>query len=107
MCYETGLLDSESDGELDALLDTIKPVWSGRENRLKVFEFITKKSEMIKKHMIAKVRRLAGLPSISSCVDILVKFYTLEAESTNNRIKAKKQRKQSGQLMQRGFCPDS
>ena len=51
---------------------------------------------MTKKHMIAKVRRPAGLPSISSSVDILVKFYTLEAESTNNRIKAEKQRKASG-----------
>ena len=46
--------------------------------------------------MIAKQRRLAGLPSMSSSVDIPVKFYTLEAESTNNRIKAKKQRKASG-----------
>ena len=95
-CYETGLLDSESDGDFDALLDSIKPVWSGRENGLKVFEFIMKKSEMMKKHMIAKVRRLVGLPSISSSIDIPVKFYTLEAESTNNRIKAKKQRKASG-----------
>lgn len=95
-CYETGLLDSESDGDFDALLDSIKPVWSGRENGLKVFEFIMKKSEMMKKHMIAKVRRLAGLPSISSSIDIPVKFYTLEAESTNNRIKAKKQWEASG-----------
>ena len=95
-CYETGLLDSESDGEFDVLLDSIKPVWLGRENGLKVFEFMTKKSEMMKKHMIAKVRRLAGLPSISVSVDVPVKFYTLEAESTNNRIKAKKQRKASG-----------
>lgn len=95
-CYETGLLNSESDGDFDALLDSIKPVWSGRENGLKVFEFIMKKSEMMKKHMIAKVRRLAGLPSISSSIDVPVKFYTLEAESTNNRIKTKKQRKASG-----------
>ena len=51
---------------------------------------------MMKKHMIAKVRQLAGLPSISSSLDIPVKFYTLEAESTNNRIKANKQRKASG-----------
>ena len=102
-CYETGLLDSESDGEFDVLLDSIKPVWLGRENGLKVFKFMTKKSEMM------KVRRLAGLPSISVSVDVPVKFYTLEAESTNNRIKAKKQRKtsvsweplkQSAQLMQ-------
>lgn len=51
---------------------------------------------MMKKHMIEKVCRLAGLPSISSSVDIPVKFFALEAESTNNRIKAKKQRKASG-----------
>ena len=57
---------------------------------------MTKKSEMMKKHMIAKVRRLAVLPSISVGVDVPVKFYTLEAESTNNRIKSKKQRKASG-----------
>ena len=63
---------------------------------LKVFEFMTKTSEMMKKHMIAKVRQLAGLPSISVGIDVSVKFYTLEAESTNNRIKAKKQRKASG-----------
>ena len=80
-CYETGLLDSESDGEFDVLLDSIKPVWLGRENGLKVFKFMTKKSEMM------KVRRLAGLPSISVSVDVPVKFYTLEA---------KKQRKASG-----------
>ena len=48
------------------------------------------------KHMIAKVRRMAGLPAISATVDVPIKFYTLEAESTNNRIKAKKQRKASG-----------
>ena len=95
---ETGILDSESDAEFDALLDSIKPVWSVRENGFKVFEYIKQKSEMMKKHMIAKVRRLAGLPSISSSVDVPVKFYTLEAESTNNRIKTKKQRKASGFL---------
>lgn len=39
-----------------------------------------------------------GLPSISSSVDVPVKFYTLEAESTNNRITTKKQRKASGFL---------
>ena len=97
-CCETGILDSESDAEFDALLDSIKPVWSVRENGFKVFEYIKQKSEMMKKHMIAKVRRLAGLPSISSSVDVPVKFYTLEAESTNNRITTKKQRKASGFL---------
>lgn len=69
-CYETGILDSESDAEFDALLDSIKPVWSVPENGFKVFEYIKQKSEMMKKHMIAKVRRLAGLPSISSSVDV-------------------------------------
>lgn len=97
-CYETGILDSESDAEFDVLLDSIKPVWSVRENGLKVFEYIKQKSEMMKKHMIAKVQRLAGLPSISSSVDVSIKFYTSEAESTNNRIKTKKQRKASGFL---------
>ena len=97
-CCETGILNSESDAEFDALLDSIKPVWSVRENGFKVFEYIKQKSEMMKKHMTAKVRRLAGLPSISSSVDVPVKFYTLEAESTNNRIKTKKQRKASGFL---------
>lgn len=43
-------------------------------------------------HMIAKVQRLAGLPSISSSVDVPIKFYTLEAESTNNRMKTKNSR---------------
>ena len=97
-CYETGILNSESDAEFDALLDSIKPVWSVHENGFKVFEYIKQKSEMMKKHMIAKVQRLAGLPSISSSVDVPIKFYTLEAESTNNRIKTKKQRKASGFL---------
>ena len=97
-CHETGILDSESDAEFDALLDSIKPVWSVRENGFKVFEYIKQKSEMMKKHMMAKVQRLAGLPSISSSVDVPVKFYTSEAESTNNRIKTKKQRKASGFL---------
>lgn len=82
----------------DALLDSIKPVWSVHENGFKVFEYIKQKSEMMKKHMIAKVQRLPGLPSISSSVDVPIKFYTLEAESTNNRIKTKKQRKASGFL---------
>ena len=97
-CHETGILDSESDAEFDALLDSIKPVWSVRENGFKVFEYIKQKSKMMKKHMMAKVQRLAGLPSISSSVDVPVKFYTSEAESTNNRIKTKKQRKASGFL---------
>ena len=97
-CHETGILDSESDAEFDALLDSIKPVWSVRENGFKVFEYIKQKSKMMKKHMMAKVQRLAGLPSISSNVDVPVKFYTSEAESTNNRIKTKKQRKASGFL---------
>ena len=46
--------------------------------------------------MIAKVRREAGLVSMSESVDFPVKFYTLEAESTNNRIKAKKKHRASG-----------
>lgn len=70
--YETGLLDSESDGKFDALLDSIKPNWPGSENGLKVFEFITTKSEMTKKHMIAKVSRLAGLPSILQALIFLL-----------------------------------
>ena len=37
-CYETGILDSESDAEFDALLGSIKPVWSVSENGFKVFE---------------------------------------------------------------------
>lgn len=94
--YETGLLDSESDTEFDAMLDSIQPVWASRPNGLKVLEFIMDRADMMKKNMIAKVRREAGLLPMSSTVNVPVKFYTLEAESTNNRIKAKKQRKASG-----------
>lgn len=54
-CYEIDLLDSEFDGEFDILFDLIKFVWLGRENGLKVFEFIMKKFEMMKKYMIVKV----------------------------------------------------
>ena len=94
--YETGLLDSESDDEFDAMLASLKPVWTACKNGLKAFDYMKQRSEMIKKHMTAKVRREAGLVSMSPNVDVPVKLYTLEAESTNNRIKAKKQCKLSG-----------
>ena len=84
--YETGLLESESASEFDAMVESIQSV----------FELIKQRSDIMKRHMIAKVRSEAGLPSISSTVDVPVKFYTLETESTNNKIKAKKQRKGSG-----------
>jgi hypothetical protein len=94
--YETGLLDSDSEDEFDAMLASLKPVWESRENGSKAFDYVKQRSEMMKKNMIAKVRREAGLISMSASVDVPVKFYTLEAESTNNRIKAKKKRRASG-----------
>ena len=94
--YEAGLLDNDSDNEFDAMLASLRPVWESRENSSKLFGYIKQRSDMMKKNMIAKVRREAGLLSMSECVDVPVKFYTLEAESTNNRIKAKKKRRASG-----------
>lgn len=89
-CYEIGLLNSEFDGDFDVLFDFIKLVWLGCENGLKVFEFIMKKFEMMKKYMIVKVCWLVGFFFIFLSIDVFVKFYILEVESINNRIKVKK-----------------
>lgn len=51
---------------------------------------------MLKNRAIAaSVRRAARLHSMSSQVDIPVLFFTNEAESNNNRLKAKKGRQSS------------
>ena len=78
------------------MLASLQPVWEYRENGSKVFGYIKQRSDMMKKNMIAKVRREAGLISMSEHVDVPVKFYTLEAVSTNNRIKAKKKHRAPG-----------
>ena len=50
----------------------------------------------MKKRAIACVRRAAGLQPMSPLVDIPVHFYTNDAESSNNKLKAKKARQSSG-----------
>ena len=56
----------------------------------------SERGEMLKKRAIASVRRATRLHSMSSQVDIPVHFFTNEAESNNNRLKAKKGRQSSG-----------
>lgn len=51
---------------------------------------------MLKKKAIASVRRAARLQSMSPAVNIPVHFFTNDAESNNNKLKATKGRKPSG-----------
>ena len=78
------LLDVESPEEFDATLQS-----------LRLLGLTRRRGEMLKKRAIASVCRAARLQAMSLQVDIPVHF-TNEAQSNNNRLKAKKGRQSSG-----------
>ena len=95
--YLAGLLDAESPEEFDATLQSLGQRWVERGDKSeKVYSWVSERGEMLKKRAIASVRRAARLHSMSPQVDIPVHFFTNEAESNNNRLKAKKGRQSSG-----------
>ena len=95
--YLAGLLDAESPEEFDATLQSLRQRWVERGDKSeKVYSWVSERGEMLKKRAIASVRRAARLHSMSPQVDIPVHFFTNEAESNNNRLKAKKGRQSSG-----------
>ena len=95
--YLAGLLDAESPKELDATLQSLRQRWVERGDKSeKVYSWVSKRGEMLKKRAIASVRRAARLQAMSPQLDIPVHFFTNETESNNNRLKAKKGSQSSG-----------
>lgn len=94
--YQAGLLDAEPPEEFDATPQSLKQKWVERRHISKGLLLGLRTRRNAKKRAISSALGAARLHSMSLAVNISVHFFTNDAESNNNKLKATKGRKPSG-----------